>query len=378
VTRAFEPLSSFQVRTARLCPFAAEPLLWRNHDGAWTLTVCARGTFTLAQGREATLAKDQEPIVADRHHDGDPRASLWAASEIVPYKPRVDVVLIGSAFAPGGAPVDALVARLHVGTVDKAVGVVGDRAWIDGPDGLEPGAPVPFSSRPLRGERASRARENPVGFDLARPPALGALAAPNLEAVDDAPFSDGAASFGPVLPTAPSRSALVGPEGFAWATGGLRGPAPRGFDFAFFNAAPRDQQLPLLPERATLILEHLHRDHARLEVQLPTLRPRAFVLDRADRAVEITLRCDTIWIDTDRALLALSWRGLIAADPAHETLAIAADTPDAPLRDIDLIRMLRERAGPIIDDETTTTTTLERLPLDPLTEETTTSLDRRF
>jgi hypothetical protein len=347
------------VHLALLCPFTAGTSIWQAQDGAWTLTACVRGTFSLVHGREAVLADAQEPVLGDRFHEsgaGLRGPSLYAASELVPYKPRADVVLVGSAFAPEQTPVDALIARISVEELDKSIGVIGDRTWSFGPDGLEPSAPVPFRSMPLRYERAARAPDNPVGFDLARPPALGDLALPNLEAVDDAPDTGQTLGFGPVHPAAATRRALLHPEALAWISDGEKGPMPRGFDFAFYNAAPRDQQIDLLRHSATIVLENLHREHPRFIARLPHVRPRTFLVSAdAERSLEIALRCDTLWIDTDRAVMTLSWRGLVGLGTPEaaglETLVVAAESKGKELRYKHIQRMLRDGASVSLDED---------------------------
>ena len=59
---------------------------------------------------------------------GDARRALYerARASLVSQL-RGDVVLIGNAYSPGGAPVQRLVARLSVGEVDKAIEVWCDR-----------------------------------------------------------------------------------------------------------------------------------------------------------------------------------------------------------------------------------------------------------
>ncbi len=343
---------------ALLCPFTAGTSIWQGPDGAWTLTACVRGTFSLVHGREAVLADAQEPVLGDRFHEsgGARGPSLYAASELVPYKPRADVVLVGSAFAPEQTPVDALIARVTIEELDKSIGVIGDRRWSLGPDGLEPGAPVPFRSMPLRYERAARAPDNPVGFDLAGAPALGDLALPNLEAVDDAPDTGQTLGFGPVHPAAATRRALLQPDAYAWATEGEKGPMPKGFDFAFYNAAPREQQIDLLRHSASIVLENLHREHPRFVAKLPHVRPRAFLVSAdAERALEIALRCDTLWIDTDRAVMTLSWRGLVGLGTPEvlnlETLVVAAESKGKELRYKHIQRMLRDGASVSLDED---------------------------
>ena len=344
---------------ALLCPFTAGTSIWQAQDGAWTLTACVRGTFSLVHGREAVLADAQEPVVGDQFHasgGGVRGPSLYAASELVPYKPRADVILVGSAFAPEQTPVDALIARITVEELDKSIGVIGDRRWSLGPDGLEPGAPVPFRSMPLRYERAARAPDNPMGFDLARAPTLGELALPNLEAVDDAADTGHTLGFGPVHPAAATRRALLHHEALAWATAGGNGPMPRGFDFAYYNAAPRDQQIDLLRHSASIVLENLHREHPRFIAKLPHVRPRAFLVSPdGERALEIALRCDTLWIDTDRAVMTLSWRGLLGLGTPEaaglETLVVAAESKGKELRYKHIQRMLRDGTSVSLDED---------------------------
>lgn len=321
------------LRTVPLCPFTSGTVLWQSQGGAWTLTVCVRGTFSLARGREATLAEAQEPVAVDRSFGDDPRNSLYTAGDLALYKPRVDVMLVGSAFSAERAPAEALIARLTLAELDKSIGVVGDRVWIDGPDGPEPSAPMPFAAMPLRYERAARARDNPFGFDLARAPVPGALALPNLEAADDEIGRARTIGFGPIPQTAPSRRSLLTPESWAWVESGFRGPGPASFDFAFFNAAPRDQQIDAVREGTTLVLTHLNRAHARFDTRLPNVRPKVFLVPpESASGSEIAMRCDTIWIDTDRALLTLTWRGLTAVATPNEdalgAIVVAAEWKD--------------------------------------------------
>jgi hypothetical protein len=68
------------------------------------LTVVCKATFTLKPG-ESPLSATQEPVcTADVMWEGD-RGSLRAASDLVPFKRRVDGVVVGHAHAPQGKPV---------------------------------------------------------------------------------------------------------------------------------------------------------------------------------------------------------------------------------------------------------------------------------
>lgn len=315
-----------------LCPFAVGSLLWQPHGGGLSLTACVKAMFRLEHGRDVTLADQQEPVGDDRWYD-DARSSLAAASDRIPFRPRVDVTLVGCAYAPHGRPVDALVATLTVGELVKAIGVVGDRRWVEGPDGLEPSAPAPFTRMPLRYERAQRGADNPVGLDLTAPPSAGALALPNLEPPDDTSQTGKTIGMGPVAASWRPRARLLGPDAARWVLH-PEGPAPPDLDFAFFNAAPPDQQLDLFRSGSRIVLENLHPTFPRLETRVPAIRVKAFLLAASGRASEIALRCDTVAIDTERGTLCVCWRGLAAVDNRDQlgTLVVAVESRGKEIR----------------------------------------------
>src|SRR5512144_1119834 len=102
------------------CPLRVASFAWQPWAGAWALTVVCKATFALEPGECRLVEVQEEPIEDDGYWDDEAR-SLYAPSDLVPFKTRADVLLVGHAFAPGGRPVRALVARLQVGEVDKAV-----------------------------------------------------------------------------------------------------------------------------------------------------------------------------------------------------------------------------------------------------------------
>ena len=321
------------VSVVSLCSFPAGAILWEAQPGQLSLTVIVKATFSLVPG-EAVVAPEQDPLGEERHWDDNGLASLHAPGDFAPSKRRVDVTLAGHAYA--ASPTTSLVARLAVGDLVKSVRVTGDRLWTLGAGGApEPGPPAPFQRMPLRYERAALSADDPIGIDANAPPVLGAPALPNLElgyagergaALPDPPDGEATAGFGPVAPTWRARRRLLDEAAMFWAYGIARaprptadrapplGPAPPRFDFAFFNAAPADQQMELLRPGTPISLAHLHPRYALLETRLPAMRPQVFRAPpegtpRA-RVEEIALRCDSLWIDTDRAVAVVTWRGL--------------------------------------------------------------------
>jgi hypothetical protein len=324
-----------------LCPFEAGAFLWEAQPGQPSLTVLVKATFALAPG-ELSVASAQDPLDEERHFEDSALASLYWPGDFAPVKRKVDVMLVGHAYAPHGQPVEALVARLTVGDFTKSVRVFGDRVWTrDAAGQVVPSAPSPFARMPIRYERAPLSADNPAGVDGG---VLAAAALPNLEPDDEAIIP----CFGPISPQWRSRRRLLDEASTFWAYGVARAPrdgappigaAPPRFDFAFFNAAPPDQQLDLLRAGAPVVLDNLDPEHPRLETRLPVMRPQVFRVPPPEisrgRVEEIILRCDSLWIDTDRRVLTLTWRGLtdIAGGIARVgTLVVDADPDGKKLR----------------------------------------------
>ncbi|XXT91588.1 DUF2169 domain-containing protein [Sorangium sp. So ce281] len=296
-----------------LSPLAASALLWRTANGP-CVTVAVKATFQLSPDGVAALAAPL-PLFDDVFHEQNAGRSLYVASDTVPHKPRADVLLTGSAYAPPGQRVSHRWVRLAVfhahgqaPAVDKRLQVVGERQR--DPATGQAMAPAPFSRLPVRYELAFggvRCPENPVGrgadpADL-RLPSIVNPAAP------DAP--DG---LGPISSAWPQRRRALA----AWDPAKLLLPVPElpiAMDWGYFNAAPRDQQIRYLRGDEWILLEGLHPTVAQVRSRLPGVTAR--LLLRAPRladpaGVELTVRCDTLWIDADALRCTLTWRASLA------------------------------------------------------------------
>ena len=92
--------------------------------------------------------------------------------------------------------------------------------------------------------------------------------------------------------------------------------------------APPDQQLDEIRPDERIHLEHLHPNEPTVDTQLPGCVPRVFV-ERDGRAQRIELRADTLWIDTNRLVQTLTWRGQLPLDDPAEAVRVlvAMKTP---------------------------------------------------
>src|SRR4051812_9842683 len=102
-------------------PLRAAAFVWLAGDGRRALTVICKATYELCPG-VSPLAQVQEEIHTDE------RRQAGAPSDLVPFKRRADILVIGHAYAPDGLPVRSLVARVTVGSMSKTLIVPGDRS----------------------------------------------------------------------------------------------------------------------------------------------------------------------------------------------------------------------------------------------------------
>jgi hypothetical protein len=299
-------------------PFVTGAITWQEQQGQWTLTLVCKATYSL-EPHISTLAAEPEGLNdRDNHWDDDLEKSLYAPTDLAPVKPSPEVLLVGSAFAPRGEPVLSVFARIVVGSLDKSIEVFGPRSF--GSDGaLQEGAR--WTQMPLRYERAAGGEGswNPVGIDPELPDGHGRRTLPNLQSPDVTVVEPGTAiapvGFGPISARWPVRREKLGALAAAWSDERWT-EIPLGFDFdgSFFQSAPRDQLIEEIRPDEPIVLENLHPGHARLVTRLPGIRPRARVQVGGLPPWELILTADTLWIDTNRAICTLTWRGQLPLD----------------------------------------------------------------
>ena len=337
-----------QVTVVALSNVPVDWLIWQRPPNAPVLTIVCRATFVLQPG-EALLASEQEPLtLCEQPYPDGSSHGVYAPSDLIPMKPRADVVLVGQAFAPGRQPVRSLVARLAVGEMEKRIEIFGDRqfdlqgALIEGPR---------FTIMPLVYERAAGGPDtaNPIGVRPHQRDQRGRLTLPNLQptGLEIATFADPIApvGFGPIASEWPSRRALFGPAATGAASAEWQRPlVPPGLDPSYFHAAPQDQQVQALRGDEQIVLGNLHPQHSELVTRLPGVRPRTFVEGRGGAPQAVTMRADTLWIDTSRQIFTVTWRGQLPLDPPAPGLRVlvALEWPDRPLVWEDIERMRSE------------------------------------
>lgn len=221
---------------------------------ATILTVMVKGTFVLNdQGLPIQPASEQRPILwGDELYEGA-SGCVRQEAELLPFKPKSDVLVIGDAMAPGGKPVEALPVSVRVGTVSKELIVFGNRVWKKD-SGMPPKmtTPEPFTLMEVSYQTAfggfdldsgTVCLDNPVGTGIIDEKAkvlAEDVALPNVEdpqaliqSWQDRPTP---ASFGVVGRGWPTRLGLMGTYDEQWQEERAPDP-PEDFNSAFYNCA---------------------------------------------------------------------------------------------------------------------------------------------
>lgn len=120
-------------------------------DGTPSWTIIAGAALNSCTGNRWCQSTKPFALSAVDVPMGEPATSAaHYESDIVPFKPRADVLCIGKAFAPTGAA-KACVVSFGVGSWNKEILVIGDRQWTSKLGGLTIGIsePAPFQSMPI-------------------------------------------------------------------------------------------------------------------------------------------------------------------------------------------------------------------------------------
>lgn len=351
---------------------------WDQHRKA-SQVVVMRATFVIGTDGTLELSGEQEPIATEDEYFGEPnRSSVRQESDLVPFKPRCDVIVNATAHAPGGRPSFEFAAGIRINRtsgenndmgpplLEKKLLVTGPRCWDKGFLGSwklkSPTAPI--TSLPLRYEHAFGGecrinRDDPDGrrvdmeFRLTREqlnlhpdgPASAPLAH---TACGENPFGIGFTEEwyltvksirnipapqidSPESPvTAPCKSYT--PQGFgviakAWAPRlklagtyddewlNRRWPSlPEDFDMAYWNGAHPDMQTPYLTGGEMVTLSNLTPDGI-LVFKLPDGPPTVEVHYADGGRAPVPANLDTLIIEPASMRVGIVWRAVLPTPP---------------------------------------------------------------
>jgi hypothetical protein len=300
-----------------------------DSQGAEYVVVVIKGTYTLPRsGGEPKLADEQAPLVDADLFTGEPgRSATLVECDYALEKPYCDVLLNGSAYAPGGRPVERIAVGLQVGALRKSFAVWGNRHWRASGVGYAPSAPEPFTRLPISYDNAfggtdERMRDpalvrsylpNPVGRGwhhyTHRELVVGAPVS-NTEEIRDPVRSPSGRyrpmAFGPIGRGWPPRTKYAGTYDQNWRDNVFPF-LPADFDARYYQCAPQDQQIAALQGGEHVVLANLTPD-GRREFAFPNLQmPVRFFRRRAD-PVEKKAAIDTVLFEPEGDRFTVVWR----------------------------------------------------------------------
>src|SRR5262245_11215902 len=111
-------------------PYAVGRGWGRDKNGVHEWIVAVKATYLIGADGRLSLADEQlPPLLAPTYNGDDGASSLRYEADLVGFKPETDVIVNGTAYAPHGRPTAGFRVSLRVGTLHKAINVVGDRVW---------------------------------------------------------------------------------------------------------------------------------------------------------------------------------------------------------------------------------------------------------
>jgi hypothetical protein len=310
-------------------PFDATFVVLPDVDGVTSIFTMVKGTFTVDSALR--VADEQVPIsMADVHYDDPGKTSVRQPSDVCLGKSSTDVLLVGSAWAPGGQPAWQSDVSLGVNGVTKSARVFGDRVW-DGRSGVASAAWIaPFTRMPLTWERAfggtvgtdkgPRAElRNPVGVGFTVSGASDEIVGRPLPNVEDptVPLSSPRQSvtpsgFAPIPAHWEPRRSYAGTYDDAWQRS--RAPyLPSDFDRRFFQQAPQGLVMPGFLQGGELVELRGLTPSGFLRFALPMCR--VSVTHRLDSAKHtLPARLETVLLEPDQTRVVMLWRSSFRCD----------------------------------------------------------------
>lgn len=344
------------MRVRNLTPFAH--LIYANEDaqGRQFDILIVKQSYHLSYDFKLQQSPEQEPLNFSDTCFGEVNVtSLRYPSDLVPYKPATDVIVIADAFAPDGKPASKWEVSIQAGPVAQRLQVSGPREWQRRRGQWRLTDPQPVTRLPLRHEFTYGGEcpgpddtiltdeRNPIGRGMAHPdthPKDRPVPAPQVLALGTAltsPFRRlDPAGFGPIPPAWLPRRPLGGTYDDDW----LENTWPHwaaDYDFAFHNSAPKGMQAKgFLQGDEVVRLTGLHPERAEITFQLPGDTVIAHLLDHESQRRMVRLNLDTVYIDIldaapEDCLIALTWR-MAFLDAGVNWLEIDSEGTANPMR----------------------------------------------
>jgi hypothetical protein len=299
-------------------------------DGRELLVVVVKGTFAIPtrEDEKPTLTDSQAPLVTSDVYTGEPgfSAPLYEI-DYAACKPKCDVLLNGSCYAPDRKPTDRVTVSLKVGSMRKSFNVVGHRTWKAGTLYMSASAPQPFTVMPISYNNAFGGIDRPdsdptthtwyptnhagVGYHKdTSAKNLDGKPLPNTEEIGQ-PISKPDSryrpmAFGPIGRAWEPRVKLAGTYDQNWRNTVMPF-LPPDFQEEYFQSAPTDQQIDYPHGGETVELRQLTPGEL-TRFTIPRVQPTVAFHLRNRRISHGRAVMDTFMIEPDLNRFMMTWR----------------------------------------------------------------------
>jgi len=311
-------------------PFQVAWLVLLDKQGAERLIVAVKATYSISEDGKLSVAKKQGAIRgADEFHGEPGVSSIRYEGELGPPKVATDVALVGSAVAPR-PDTRTMNVSFRVGPLQKRVLVSGERRWTKTLGLLSRSSPEPFERLPLIYENAFGGKDtsakdpkhhdqearNPVGRGFVSKKSKMDLSDALLPSIEDPEESlrrpgqrPAPQGFGFIGRDWQPRVAYVGTYDQKWMDERLP-LLPLDFDERYHNAAHPDLTAKGFLQGNEPVEVIGCTSSGRLAFNLPGIQPKVEVVQTTKREA-VTLKLNTVFVDTDAMTLSLLWKGEI-------------------------------------------------------------------
>lgn len=299
-------------------------------SGRELLVVVVKGTFRIPtqSGETLRLDEEQQPLVMSDVYFGEPGLSAPRyEAEFAPRKPRCDVLMNATAYAPDGRPTTRVTVGARIGSWSKSFDVVGDRVWEAGLGGIGASGTTPFVQMPITYDRAfggtDNRSEDPADHAayLLNPVGRGFHKRLKSEWVDGSPLPNTEESGHPVSWVDGNyRPMSFGAIGRHWLPrykyagtydqhwiDNVFPFLPNDFDEQYHQSAPLDQQLSKPVGEQPVTLLNLTPD-GRRDFLLPQFEAPIHIFPKQGPREDFNAPLDTIFIEPDLERVTMSWR----------------------------------------------------------------------
>ncbi|GLR14220.1 hypothetical protein GCM10007907_30100 [Chitinimonas prasina] len=345
------------VETINTTPFSVFSFEHMLFNGRRYQIVVLKQSYGLRDTGAVVQLHQQRPVrLGDVHLGERDRSSVLLPTDLIPYKPKCEVIVTGTAQI--AQPSDSWLAGIAIGDWKKALRLYGPRRWQKTLLGrwkltdAEPTTSTPLLYEHAYGGHFELLNEqgemtvaayglNPAGTGwLGEQPhitltkaqrkaldervaQLDTLQAPRIEYPQQAIGTPGEDIAPAGLGAFPAwwRGRTQYLDGMAPIKPEQQG-YPSDFDMAHWQQAPADQWLPFaLKGGETLVLANLLPE-GRQEYVLPRSRPFLFLRSPTDLSMSLDMDIDTVLVDLDARVLELTWRRIVQLDELGPELQI--------------------------------------------------------